>query len=185
MTSPPILWTIGHSTRAGEEFVALLNAHGIKRLVDIRTVPRSRYNPQFNGDALARTLRDAGLVYAHLPSLGGLRMAGKDSPNTGWRNDRFRGYADHMQTEEFERGLQQLIADGRGAPTAIMCAEAVPWRCHRSLVADALLSHGWAVRHILTRDKANEHRMTPFAVIEHGRLSYPQPADPAAAPTLF
>ena len=133
----PILWTIGHSTRPIEEFVSLLKAHGIQQLVDVRTVPRSRYNPQFNTEMLAESLVHAAVHYRHSGGLGGLRKPKKDSINTGWRNASFRGYADYMQTEQFGEALNELMAYGTNDKTAIMCAEAVPWRCHRSLIADA------------------------------------------------
>ncbi|MGA6827006.1 DUF488 family protein [Nitrospira sp. NS4] len=176
------LWTIGHSTRPIEEFIALLQAHTIAKLIDVRTVPRSRHNPQFNTDALAQSLRRSGIRYRHMPALGGLRKPKKDSRNTGWRNESFRGYADYMLTEEFQQTLEELMAHSTGVKTAVMCAEAVPWRCHRSLIADALVSRGWEVRHIMTNTKADRHRLTSFAVVENGRLSYP---DPDAAPRLF
>lgn len=178
MTFPPKIWTIGHSTRPIEEFLALLTAYNIGALADVRTVPRSRHNPQFNTDQLAQSAQEAGIQYRHVPALGGLRKAKKDSINLAWRNASFRGFADYMQTEEFKAALEKLMADSRTLPTAIMCAEAVPWRCHRSLIADALLSHEWTVRHILSPTKADEHRLTPFAVIDRGKVVYPQPADP-------
>ena len=167
------LLTIGHSTRPIDEFVGLLKSHDIKRLVDVRTVPRSRHNPQFDTRALARHLKAANVIYVHQPELGGLRKPKKDSANVGWRNTSFRGYADYMQTEPFWIALQILMKGARNAPTAIMCAEAVPWRCHRSLIADALVSRGWSVRHIMTKTKADQHRLTPFAVVEEGRITYP------------
>lgn len=185
MAPPSSIWTIGHSTRPIGEFTDLLRAHAVNLLVDVRTVPQSRHNPQFNAEALAESLREAGLTYLHMPALGGLRKARKDSINDGWRNTSFRGYADYMQTDEFSSALEELMADSRLQPTAIMCAEAVPWRCHRSLIADALASRGWTVRHILSPAKADEHRLTPFAVIDGDRIVYPQPADPLAPPLLF
>lgn len=178
----PTIWTIGHSTRPIEEFIGLLRVHQIGLLVDVRTVPRSRYNPQFNMDTLAQSLRDAGLQYHHSPGLGGLRKATKDSINDGWRNASFRGYADYMQTEEFHRALEELMAYGRDKNTAIMCAEAVPWRCHRSLIADALVNRGWDSRHIMSETKADQHKLTPFAKSEKGTLTYPEPGD---SPSLF
>ncbi len=132
------LYTIGHSTRTLEEFLDLLQAHGIQELVDVRTIPQSRRYPHFGKDALATALKEAGIVYTHLPQLGGLRHTTKDSVNTGWRNLSFRGYADYMATNAFEEGLQALKAIAEQRITAIMCAEAVPWRCHRSLIADDL-----------------------------------------------
>lgn len=185
MPAPPTIWTIGHSTRPIAEFIALLRAHGINLLIDVRTVPRSRHNPQFNTEALAESLRGAGLGSIHMPALGGLRKARKDSINDGWRNASFRGYADYMQTPEFCEALEVLMSTSRLQPTAIMCAEAVPWRCHRSLIADALAVRGWTIRHILSPVKADEHRLTPFAVIDGTRLTYPPPIDPLAPPRLF
>jgi uncharacterized protein (DUF488 family) len=176
------LWTLGHSTRPIDEFIGLLRAHQISLLVDARTVPRSRYNPQFNRDTLAQLLRDAGLQYRHLPELGGLRKPKKDSVNDGWRNASFRGYADYMQTEEFQRALEELMAYGMGTRTVIMCAEAVPWRCHRSLIADALVTRGWDIRHIMSPEKATPHALTSFAHFEKGTPTYPKPTDP---PSLF
>ena len=181
---PPI-WTIGHSTRQIGEVTDLLRAHATNLLVDVRTVPRSRHNPQFNSEILAETLREAGLTYLHMSALGGLRKARKDSVNDGWRNTSFRGYADYMQTDEFRDALEALMTHGRQGSLAIMCAEAVPWRCHRSLIADALASRGWTVRHILSPVKADEHRLTPFAIIDGNRLVYPQPVDPFAPLRLF
>jgi len=185
MVSQRSLWTIGHSTRAIDEFLELLHAHEIQLLVDIRTVPRSRRHPQFDTAALTRTLEKAGVAYLHMPSLGGLRKPRKDSINTGWRNPSFRGYADYMQTKEFWKAVEDLIARAAIAPSAIMCAEAVPWRCHRSLVADALLSRGWDVRHITSRAEPSAHKLTPFAVIENGGLIYPQPANSIGGSRLF
>lgn len=185
MPGPPTIWTIGHSTRPIGEFTDLLSAHAISLLVDVRTVPRSRHNPQFNTNALAESLKEAGLASLHMPALGGLRKAQKDSINDGWKNASFRGYADYMQTDEFWSALDTLMSTSRLQPTAIMCAEAVPWRCHRSLIADALASRGWTVRHILSPVKADEHRLTPFAVIDGNRLVYPRPADPLAPLRLF
>src|SRR5436853_4555734 len=144
------LWTIGHSTRPMEGFIGLLHAHGIHLLVDVRTIPYSRRNPQFNTGALAESLLQACLQYQHLPTLGGRRKSRPDSMNLGWRNASFRGYADYMQTDRFRGALEDLMAYGKERATAIMCAEAVPWRCHRSLIADALVRRGWTVRHVLT-----------------------------------
>jgi uncharacterized protein (DUF488 family) len=167
--------TIGHSTRPLETFVAMLRAHGITRLVDIRTVPRSRHNPQFNRETLPGALGDAHLRYVHLPGLGGHRRPRADSPNTAWRNTGFRGYADYMQTPEFEASLARLIAEAHDAQVAIMCAEAVPWRCHRSLVSDALVTRGHRVLHIMSAERADPHALTRFARLEHGRVTYPPP----------
>ena len=185
MPRQPTIWTVGHSTRPIGEFTDLLRAHEICLLVDVRTIPRSRYNPQFNTETLAQSLREAGLQYRHLPELGGLRKPKKDSLNDGWRNASFRGYADYMQTDKFQRALEELMVYGTGTRTAIMCAEAVPWRCHRSLIADALVARGCEVSHILSQVKADGHRLTPFAVIDGNTLVYPQPADPLAPPQLF
>jgi len=179
-----ILWTIGHSTRPIDEFLDLLKAHGIQRLVDVRTVPKSRHNPQFNTDQLAKSLKKAGLTYSHMPQLGGLRKAKRDSINVGWRNASFRGYADYMQTDEFWIALKELMADSRRLKTAIMCAEAVPWRCHRSMIADALVSRGWTVKHIMSSTKADDHQLTSFAVIDRDRVTYPAGNDPGS-PRLF
>ena len=185
MPQQPTFWTIGHSTRPIGEFTDLLRAHEIRFLVDVRTIPRSRHNPQFNTDTLALSLRDAGLQYRHLPELGGLRQPKKGSLNNGWRNASFRGYADYMQTEEFHKAIDALMAFGHQEKTTVMCAEAVPWRCHRSLIADALVVRDWEVRHILSQVKADGHRLTPFAVINGTTVVYPQPADPLDPPRLF
>jgi uncharacterized protein (DUF488 family) len=171
---------MGHSTRPIEELVALLRDAGVVTLADVRTIPRSRANPQFEGPALAAALQAAGIRYAHLPRLGGLRRARKDSANAGWRNASFRGYADHMATPEFEEGLRELRALAREGPVAVMCAEAVPWRCHRSLLADALLARGVVVGHLVGKGRARPHRLTPFARVEGRRVTYPAP--PSAQP---
>jgi uncharacterized protein (DUF488 family) len=167
------VFTVGHSTRSAEEFVALLKAHRIELLVDVRTVPRSRHNPQFNRDTLPETLRRAGIEYLHLAELGGLRKASEDSINTGWRNLSFRGFADYMQTPEFENGLTRLMDLAKTRHAAVMCAEAVPWRCHRSLIGDALLARGAEVLELSGMTRAQPHRMTPFARVECMRVSYP------------
>jgi len=167
------IFTVGHSTLPLDEFIALLKGYGIKCLVDIRTVPRSRHNPQFNGDTLRVALRTQGIEYVPLRALGGLRHARPDSSNTGWRNASFRGYADYMQTEEFARGLAQLTTLSGAQRTAIMCAEAVPWRCHRSLVADALSVRGIPVIEILSNTSYREHKLTPFARVEGTAITYP------------
>lgn len=173
-TGEPVeIFTVGHSTHPLEEFLAILKTHGIERLVDIRTVPRSRRNPQFNRENLPASLRESGIRYTHLRGLGGLRHPRKDSMNTAWRNDSFRGYADYMQTDEFARNLDELIALARRERVAITCAESVPWRCHRSLVADALAARGVAVRHIMTATSAKPHTVTPFARIDGRRVTYP------------
>ena len=172
MTRPAIL-TIGHSTRTIETFVELLGAHGVKQLVDVRTIPRSRYNPQFNGDALTAALHESGIRYTSMKELGGLRHARKDSPNTGWRNPSFRGYADYMQTPEFAAGVAALIEMAGREQTAIMCAEALPWRCHRSLIADALLVRGCVVEHIMSASERKTHSLTSFARVRGERITYP------------
>jgi uncharacterized protein (DUF488 family) len=168
-----ILSTVGHSTHPIEEFMALLQAYGIRRLVDVRTIPKSRRNPQFNSQELAASLHAAGIEYYHLPGLGGLRHPRKDSINTAWRNASFRGYADYMLTPEFAANLERLVDIAAEAPTAIMCAEAVPWRCHRSLIADALLARGIEVQEILSATKSQPHSLTPFADVQGQHVTYP------------
>jgi uncharacterized protein (DUF488 family) len=165
--------TVGHSTHSLPEFLEILRANGVQMLVDVRTVPRSRRNPQFNRETLPEPLHAAGIGYRHMPGLGGLRHPRKDSTNTGWRNPSFRGYADYMQTPEFEARLAELIELGKTARVAIMCAEAVPWRCHRSLIADALAARGLEVRHIMNASTAKPHKLTPFARVEDGSVTYP------------
>lgn len=160
------LYTIGHSTRTLEEFLSLLETFGIKRLVDVRTVPKSRHVPWFNKDTLPGALKSRGILYTHLVKLGGLRHAKKDSPNRGWRNASFRGYADYMATPEFAQGVEALNRLGDKRRIAIMCAEAVPWRCHRSMIADAEVARGIPVRHIMNAKTANPHKLTPFAVVD-------------------
>jgi uncharacterized protein (DUF488 family) len=167
------IFTVGHSTRSAEDFVALLKAHQIDLLVDVRTVPRSRHNPQFNRDTLPETLKPKGIDYLHLPALGGLRKPRADSTNSGWRNLSFRGFADYMETPEFETALARLMDAAKTRRAAIMCAEAVPWRCHRSLIGDALAARGLAVFELSSLTKAQPHRMTTFARIEGNRVTYP------------
>jgi uncharacterized protein (DUF488 family) len=167
------VFTVGHSTLPIERFIALLRAYGIKRLADIRTVPGSRHNPQFNNTALAGSLTAAHIEYVHLRALGGLRYARKDSPNTGWRNGGFRGYADYMQSEEFQEALGTLIQLSRQKRVAIMCAEAMPWHCHRSLVADALSVRGVPVVEILSESSYRTHKLTAFAQVEGTQITYP------------
>ncbi len=173
----PDVWTIGHATRPLADFLALLAEHAVEQLVDVRTIPRSRHNPQFNRDTLPQALAEAGVAYVHMTGLGGLRRPRADSTNTGWRNAGFRGYADHMQTAEFEEKLVALMGLAGRRVTAIMCAEAVPWRCHRSLIADALTARGLRVAHVLGRGAAREHVLTPWARVDGGRLSYAAPGD--------
>ena len=167
------IYTIGHSTRTLDEFVALLRAHAITQLADVRTVPKSRRHPHFAGEALARSLPDAGIAYRHFAGLGGLRKPRRDSRNTAWRHDSFRGYADHMETAVFEGGLTELIAWGGSQPTAVMCAEAVWWQCHRQLIADALVARAVEVRHILSAAAPARHTLTAFARVADGRVTYP------------
>lgn len=167
------IFTIGHSTLPIADFIARLKAYGVERLGDVRTVPRSRYNPQFNADALAESLAPAGIAYIPMRELGGLRHSHADSPNTGWRNASFRGYADYMQTQAFADAVAQLIETGREKRTAIMCAEAVPWRCHRSLVADALEVRGLPVVEILSDTQWRRHTLTPFAEVRGTAITYP------------
>ena len=169
------IYTIGHSTRTTEQFIELLRAHGIEELVDVRTIPRSRHNPQFGKEELAASLQQAGIAYMHLGKLGGLRHASKDSVNIGWQNTSFRGFADYMATPEFQTGLDELKALAEKKTVAIMCAEAVPWRCHRSLIADALAVQGWQVLHIQSRKTASPHEPTTFLKVQDGKLTYPEP----------
>jgi len=165
--------TIGHSTRPLDAFLDTLKAQGVKRLVDVRTVPRSRHNPQYNQESLPESLAAAGIRYVHMPGLGGLRHARRDSVNTGWQNQSFRGYADYMQTPEFVENLERLIAQARRQSTAIMCAEAVPWRCHRSLISDALTVRGIKVEHIMSSSERRAHALTSWAHVEGLRIIYP------------
>ncbi len=167
------VFTIGHSTRSIEEFIDMLKAHAVERVADVRTVPRSRHNPQFNSDALSEVLPRAGIGYTHMAQLGGLRHARKDSINTGWRNASFRGFADYMQTPEFEAGLKILIQAAKREKVVIMCAEAVPWRCHRSLIGDALKARGITVEDIMSATRTQEHVLTSFAKVEGTQVTYP------------
>jgi hypothetical protein len=173
-----VILTIGHSTRPLDEFLGLLAAHGVECVVDVRTIPRSRRNPQFNSDALEDSLRKAGVGYVHKKQLGGLRHPKKDSANTGWRNEGFRGYADYMQTPEFNAALAELIEITRGKRCTIMCAEAVPWRCHRSLISDALVIRNVAVEHIMSRTTREPHALTPFALVCGTQITYPNSSEP-------
>jgi uncharacterized protein (DUF488 family) len=156
---------------------ALLKAHKVAHLVDVRTVPRSRRNPQFNRETLGDSLAPEGIAYTHEEALGGLRKTRRDSINTGWRNASFRGYADYMQTDEFAAGMDELVALAEHERVAIMCAEAVPWRCHRSMIADALVVRGFSVEHILSGDRTMPHTLTDFAVVEGTQITYPAPND--------
>jgi uncharacterized protein (DUF488 family) len=168
-----IVLTIGHSTRTIEEFIAILQAHGATGVVDVRTVPRSRHNPQFNKASLPHTLKKTGLSYVHLPGLGGLRYARRDSVNVGWRNASFRGYADYMQTPEFQESLDELIQLVEHDRLALMCAEAVPWRCHRSLIGDALLIRGIRTEDIMSPARRQAHILTSFAKVRGTTITYP------------
>ena len=165
--------TIGHSNRPVEELVELLKANGVALLADVRSMPRSRHNPQFNRETLPETLAKAGIAYVHLPALGGMRRPRPDSTNTGWQNASFRGYADYMQTPEFEAALEKLTRLDGERRVAIMCAESVPWRCHRSLISDALTARGVGVTHILSMGSNRDHEMTSFARVTDGRVDYP------------
>ena len=165
--------TVGHSTRPIEAFLELLTAHGVTQLLDVRTVPRSRHNPQFNADALSQVLAGANIGYEHVSGLGGFRPTGVGSPNGGWRNLSFRGYADYMQTGDFAANLASVIELARSDRVALMCAEAVPWRCHRSLIADALLVHGVAACEIVSAKRLQPHKLTPFARVRGLEITYP------------
>ena len=175
------IWTIGHSTRTIDEFISLLNENGIKLVADVRMFPGSKRYPQFGREALAKSLGESGIRYEHFPELGGRRKAKADSRNTAWRNESFRGYADHMETAEFANGIARLqeMADSHGA-TAIMCAEAVWWKCHRSLIADYLKAQGTEVIHIIDARKTEPHPFTSAAKIVNGKLDY-STADPELA----
>jgi uncharacterized protein (DUF488 family) len=170
--------TVGHSTHPIEKFIGMLAGNGVELLVDVRTMPRSRHNPQFNRETLPASLQPAGIAYVHMQGLGGLRHARPDSVNTGWRNLSFRGFADYMQTPEFAAALQHLIEQSSARRAAIMCSEALPWRCHRSLIADALTVRGIPVEHIMNASSRKPHSLTPFAHIEHAdgdKITYTLP----------
>ena len=167
-----IVLTIGHSTHPIGEFVKILEAHGVDLLADVRTIPRSRHNPQFNGDALQASLAEVEMRYVPMPGLGGLRHARPDSPHTAWRNASFRGYAGYMQTDQFRENLERLIDLAQQTQIVMMCAEAVPWRCHRSLIADALLVRRIPVEHIMTATSSRPHKLTPFARISGNQIIY-------------
>lgn len=168
------IFTIGHSTRSTREFIKILNAHGVNVLVDVRHYPGSRHCPQFGKARLKRNLLRHGIEYVHLVSLGGRRAAKKSSlENAGWRSMQFRGYADYMQTEEFKEGLKELMKIAKDNPVAIMCSEAVPWRCHRSMIGDALLVHSFKVLDIFTEVNVCPHELTSFAKVEGKRITYP------------
>jgi uncharacterized protein (DUF488 family) len=180
-----VVYTIGHSTRPLEEFLALLDREGIRALFDVRAFPMSRRHPHFNGDELAAALRARSIGYTHASSLGGRRKPRAGSQNTAWRNESFRAYADHMATPEFRRGLDAVIASARSTPTTIMCAEAVPWRCHRGLIADALVARGCEVRHVLDAG-VDRHTLAEFARVVDSEVTYPSPrAEGAEQVELF
>ncbi len=171
-TGTPLVLTIGHSTRTWEAFLKLLRAHRVKRVIDVRSIPRSRHNPQFNRETLSKKLRAARIGYVHLRKLGGLRRTHRDSVNMGWRNSSFRGFADYMQTSEFGAGLNRLMKLAGQKRSAIMCAEAVPWRCHRSLIADALTVRGIRVDDIMGMQRSQVHSLTPFAHVQGHCIIY-------------
>ncbi len=177
------IYTVGHSTRTFDELVELLRVHGVCAVADVRIIPKSRRYPHFHDSYLSVELPKDGLRYLPFKSLGGRRRPRPDSPNTGWRNQSFRGYADFMQTPAFDAALQELIGYAKKVPTAIMCAEAVPWRCHRSLIADALLVRGWQVLDIMSPSKATPHKLTPFANVGGLRITYPPSEE--TTPPLF
>lgn len=171
------IFTIGHSTRSIDDFIHLLKSHGVQRVIDVRTLPRSRFNPHFDITRLPALLRAAHIHYTHLPGLGGLRRPHRDSPNIGWRNKSFRGYADHMQSASFKRNLERCLELASVERVALMCAEAVPWRCHRSLIADALVARGIDALEIASDTRVRPHTLTPFARVEGADITYPAPAD--------
>jgi uncharacterized protein (DUF488 family) len=177
------IYTVGHSTRTLDELLAMLTAHGVGGIADVRRFAGSRRVPQFNADNLAVELPRRGLAYLPCPLLGGRRKPAPGSVNTGWRNASFRAYADYMQTDDFRHGLTNLIDAATARPTAIMCAEAVPWRCHRSLIADALIVHGCKVLDILSVTRADVHKLTHFARVSGKTITYP--AEQAAQGLLF
>ena len=173
MTTGLHIVTIGHSTRTAEQFLGLLQAHGVTLIADVRTIPRSRRHPHFTADALAAFLQVHGIAYEHFPGLGGLRKPRADSPNTGWRHPSFRAYADHMATAEFGAAIAELLSVARNHRVAVTCAEAQPWRCHRQLIADALVAREVEVRHIFTETRASAHELTPFARVDENGIRYP------------
>ncbi|HJV50040.1 MAG TPA: DUF488 domain-containing protein [Noviherbaspirillum sp.] len=179
--SAPLICTIGHSTRPLDEFIDLLRTNDVVHVLDVRTVPRSRHNPQFGIETLPAALQAAGIGYTHLPGLGGLRHARADSPNGGWRNASFRGYADYMQTPQFAQEVDRVAALAAQERCALMCAEAVPWRCHRSLIADALTVRGVQVEDIIGPRARTPHRITPWARVDGTAIRYPPPEDAPAA----
>jgi uncharacterized protein (DUF488 family) len=179
-TDAGVIYTIGHSTRAADEFAAICHAHGIEAIADVRLIPKSRRYPHFNAEQMSLWLPEVGIKYKPFKQLGGRRRAATDSINLGWRNESFRGYADFMQTDAFAAAVKELTVLAAKQPTAIMCAEAVPWRCHRSLIADALLVRGWRVLDVTSATKASPHKLTPFAKVDGQTITYP-----AEEPPLF
>lgn len=167
------IFTIGHSTHPIEEFIGILNAFNIEKIIDVRTIPKSRHNPQFGDEALAKSLKEQNIGYQRIERLGGLRKTSKDSINTAWNNASFRGYADYMQTAEFTEGLTELTDQARTQTIAIMCAEAVPWRCHRSLIGDALLIRNVEVLDIMSKTSAKPHKLTGWAKVDGLTITYP------------
>lgn len=172
--APLRIFTIGHSNRTIEEFINILKAYKLKLVVDVRTIPKSRHNPQFGGKRLAKSLAKQGIEYLHMTGLGGLRHTNKASANKAWRNASFRGYADYMQTEEFKKSLGRLISRSKRKRLVMMCAEAVPWRCHRSLIGDALLIRGFQAEDIFSKTSHRPHRLTPFAKVRGETVTYPK-----------
>ena len=171
--TPLVVFTIGHSTRTLEEFIRLLKAHSVQRVIDVRAMPRSQHNPQFNRDQLSPALHSTRIHYRHMPGLGGLRHARRDSVNTGWRNASFRGYADYMQTSTFDESLARCVELAKRERVVLMCAEGVPWRCHRSLIADALLARGIDAREITSGIRTRPHALTPWARVNGTQITYP------------
>lgn len=173
MKIPARIFTLGHSNRGISEFIEILKSYKLKLVIDVRTIPRSRHNPQYNSERFARTLKQHGIEYVHMPGLGGLRHAHADSVNKAWRNDSFRGYADYMQSEEFAKNLQHLISLSKRKRLVLMCAEAVPWRCHRSLISDALEVRGIVTEDIFTKTSHRPHHITSFAKVRGKNITYP------------
>jgi uncharacterized protein (DUF488 family) len=180
----PTIYTVGHSTRSADDFVALLHREGIRALVDVRAFPMSRRHPHFNQDSLMVSLPAHGITYTHAPALGGRRRPRANSPNGAWRNESFRAYADHMGTAVFREALTQLIDRATHLRTTVMCAEAVPWKCHRSLIADALVARGCEVRHVLDAS-TDMHQLMSIARVENGEVTYPAPNESAPQTELF
>jgi uncharacterized protein (DUF488 family) len=170
----PIVMSIGHSTRTIDEFISLLKLHEVTLVVDVRTIPRSRHNPQFNKETLPSSLKAVEIGYVHMIELGGLRHTSPASLNTGWRNSSFRGYADYMQTAQFQQAIEKLIQLTHNNRVALMCAETVPWRCHRSLIEDALLIRGISCEDIISSTRRQIHSLTSFAEVNGSRIIYPQ-----------